>query len=412
MLAYTRPLLVAGFGGGDETCQALEQVPLKAGKGEKPAYSELKLQTLIQDHPALLPVAEIEPALVPLVPVCLELPVVTGFVDNLLMTEDGGIVLVETKLWRNAEARREVVAQILDYAKDLSGLDYAGLESRVRLARKEPGLSLYRLVCPEGAEEDEARFSDAVSRNLRLGRILLLIVGDGIQENVEQLVGFLQRHVALQFTLGLVALSLWRHPVEGWVLVQPRVLARTVQIERAVVRIEQGVVAHPVQIEPVAASGPSAPRPASISSETFNERLAATNSAGLPGRIGAFLDAVAPLGVVGEQKVNLNLKYLHPEAGSFSLGSIEPSGIIDTSYCNAAAQSFGRLDLVEAYHRALARLIPGGSVKETAKRTGWRIVGADGRSPPVSLLLDAQEGWIAAIQDYAKGIDAAAETAA
>ncbi len=33
-------------------------------------------------------------------------------------------MLVEAKLWRNPEARRKVIGQILDYAKELSRWNY------------------------------------------------------------------------------------------------------------------------------------------------------------------------------------------------------------------------------------------------------------------------------------------------
>lgn len=48
------------------------------------------------------------------------LPTPSGYVDNLLATPDGDLVLVGCKLWRNPEALREVVGQTLDYAKELS----------------------------------------------------------------------------------------------------------------------------------------------------------------------------------------------------------------------------------------------------------------------------------------------------
>jgi hypothetical protein len=37
----------------------------------------------------------------------------------------------------------------------------------------------------EDARVDESTFLDAVSRNLRRGRFLLVIVGDGVTENLE-----------------------------------------------------------------------------------------------------------------------------------------------------------------------------------------------------------------------------------
>jgi hypothetical protein len=67
----------------------------------------------------------------------------------------------EAKLWRNPEARRQVVGQVLDYAKELARWSYEELQGAVRLARSEPDLKLYDLVCgPEAAPEQEAAFVD------------------------------------------------------------------------------------------------------------------------------------------------------------------------------------------------------------------------------------------------------------
>ena len=77
------------------------------------------LQELIHRHPGCLPMDQIEPGLGGLMPVCMELPLRVGFVDNLLMTPQGNLVIVEVKLWRNPESRRRVVAQALDYATAL-----------------------------------------------------------------------------------------------------------------------------------------------------------------------------------------------------------------------------------------------------------------------------------------------------
>ena len=54
------------------------------------------------------------------VAICTELNTLAGPIDNFMVTPSGLPVLVECKLWRNPEARREVVSQILDYAKELS----------------------------------------------------------------------------------------------------------------------------------------------------------------------------------------------------------------------------------------------------------------------------------------------------
>jgi len=78
-------------------------------------YNEAWLQGLIHAHPEILPVSQIEPGFAALIPAAREVACGHGYIDNLFVTPAGDIVLVETKLWRNGEARREVIAQALDY---------------------------------------------------------------------------------------------------------------------------------------------------------------------------------------------------------------------------------------------------------------------------------------------------------
>lgn len=394
MRAHTQPLAIVAGGTDGELCQALEPVALDHGDG---GFREDWLQGLIDRHPGVLPIAEIEPGLAEAVAVCRELPVSSGYVDHLLVTPEGGIVLVETKLWRNPEARRAVIGQILDYASDLAELDYEDLEGLVVQARKAKGQSLYRLVCPDGSEAGEAAFIDAVSRNLRLGRLLLLLVGDGIREGVEKLADYLQRHVGLHFTLGLIELSLWRNPRDGTLLVQPRILAHTVQIERAVVRLEGDVSRIPAKI--IAATPQVASRRSSLTRETFMEELAAEDAT-LPAKLTAFLDAVAPLGIQADQQASLLLRWQHPDGTLFHLGGISRHGEFLSAYTQWSAAKINRFDLSEAYQEALAKLIPGAKLTQTEKRTGWWIAGPDGLNPPVAPLLAKAPQWISAIRSY------------
>ena len=161
-------------------------------------------------------------------------------IDLLYLSADGFITIVETKLWKNPEARRTAVAQILDYAKKLSCWDYEQLESAVK---RKLGFdeSLYAWLCEndetgEGMPE-ESIFIDSVSRNLQGGHFLLLIVGDGIREGVQDLTESLNQAPQLGFTFGLVEMACYRWS-EDQLLLSPSVVARTQEIERAVVRIE------------------------------------------------------------------------------------------------------------------------------------------------------------------------------
>jgi len=338
------------------------------------------------------------------VPICIEMPLPSGFVDNLMITPAGGLVLVETKLWRNPEARREVVGQILDYAKDLSRCSYEDLQKAVSAARRDRA-SLFGLVHGDAAPGEEARFIDAVSRNLRLGRMLLIIAGDGIQESAEQLTDFLQRHLGLHFTLAMVEMSLWRDPFEGRVLVQPRVLTKTVQIERAVIRLESGVAMEPARVEAVPATA-SASRPATLTSQAYYEALAARDPT-LPARVRALIEQLDALGVYPDIRRSLILKWRGPNGGEFSLGAIDMEGQFLGDYPLWSADTIGRVDLAHAYQAALASLVPGAAVKQTAKPTGWRIVDAQGANLDVGPMLDQSSDWQSAIADYLSALGTA-----
>ena len=87
-------------------------------------FSESLLQKLIFEEPSLLPSEEIDPDFSNLIPIRREVPVKSGSIDVLYITPEGKLCVVETKLWRNPEAHRSVVAQIIDYAKDLSKMSY------------------------------------------------------------------------------------------------------------------------------------------------------------------------------------------------------------------------------------------------------------------------------------------------
>lgn len=221
----------------DSSAIRLSQLNLAGGAD---AVSEATIQQLIHDHPTCLPIGEIDPLFANPVPICMELNTTAGPIDNFMVTPSGLPVLVECKLWRNPEMRRQVVSQILDYAKELSRWSSSDLqrEATRRLAR--PGNVLLELVRAAGHEVDEADFNDALTANLRRGRFLLLIVGDGIREGVEAITEYLQIHAGLHFTLGLVELPIFTMP-DGQRLVVPRVLARTQSMVRTVIAAPAGM---------------------------------------------------------------------------------------------------------------------------------------------------------------------------
>lgn len=198
---------------------------------------EAWLQELLEMEPLLLPVTDIDERIQePLVSLGCEIGTTAGYIDNLYISQNGYLVVGETKLWRNQEARRKVVAQILDYATQLRQWDYSKLEEEWQ---NQTGItdSLWAYVHPED-HDDEAEWIDLVNQNLSLGRMTLLIVGDGIRSEARQLTEAVSGHPDFQFRLGLVELRLYSLE-NGDVLAIPTLLARTQEIQRAVVRIER-----------------------------------------------------------------------------------------------------------------------------------------------------------------------------
>jgi hypothetical protein len=207
---------------------------LSLSKAGKDTYDEAWLQDMLFANATALPIDQLDRSYENLVPVCRELGTPAGYLDILYATPKGHLVLLEAKLWRNPEARRKVIGQILDYATEMSGWSYEDLQREVSKATKRKGNALFEIVREKYPNTDEAAFVDEVTRSLRAGRFMLLIVGDGIREGAGAIAGFLERSGALQFSFGLVEMGLYDLP-DGGRLVQPRVLARTTEIQRSVI---------------------------------------------------------------------------------------------------------------------------------------------------------------------------------
>jgi hypothetical protein len=222
----------------NQTSKLLQPVSLQTGKTVG-GYGEAWIRDLIFANPGAVPVQEIDPSFGPLIPICTELDTrIAGFADALFVNHLGMPTLVECKLWRNPEARREVVGQILDYARVLRRWTYTDLQREAARARKEQGFDLFKHVQQYHPDLDAAAFVDNVSRNLAQGRLLLLILGDGIREGVEAIAEYIQDHAGLHFTFGLVETQVFELG-GGQRIVQPRVLARTLIINRTVVDLAQ-----------------------------------------------------------------------------------------------------------------------------------------------------------------------------
>ena len=155
-----------------------------------------------------------------------------GSIDNVMISASGHLIVVETKLWRNHQARREVVAQILEYAQDVKNWDYEKVE-KLWWERHGKGKTLHAAVAPD---MDEAEWIDRVSDQISAGEIVLLIVGDGIDSRAENLAETVAGRPDMMFRLALVELRVYSLDDQRY-LVMPSTMAKTAEIQRATVRL-------------------------------------------------------------------------------------------------------------------------------------------------------------------------------
>ena len=148
--------------------------------GDLPGKNEAWLRDTLFNNPEIIPTDEIDSTFGPLIPLCKELRTDAGRIDAVFINERGRLTIVECKLWKNPQARREVVAQTLDYVSALTQWSYADLQREVATAVGRQGnLPFESAQKHSSATLKEQDFVDAVSRSLREGRFLVLIAGDG-----------------------------------------------------------------------------------------------------------------------------------------------------------------------------------------------------------------------------------------
>lgn len=175
---------------------------------EEPFRDEDELQACLERCPYLL-VTESEPRVVT-VQREVALPA-AGFLDILLVNAEGEPVAVEVKLARNAESRREVIAQTFDYVSDLTQLTVDELDDAVDGA----------LIMALEKLREHSRGVDLRKQcgtNLRAGRIKVVIAVDEASDGLIRIVRYINDHSDLD--VRLVAISKF----DGGRLLVPKVL--------------------------------------------------------------------------------------------------------------------------------------------------------------------------------------------
>jgi hypothetical protein len=169
--------------------------------------AELELQEFLSQHPDLLPGDQINPDdprrwLL----ISREMPVPgddveTGrwSLDHLFVDQDGIPTFVECKRSVDTRIRREVMAQMLDYAAN--GVEYWGLVAIRHAAEQTAGSSgtsldeRIRLLLQSEEPVDSDQFWSLVEENLRQHRVRLVFVSDDTPRELRRLVEFLNEEM-------------------------------------------------------------------------------------------------------------------------------------------------------------------------------------------------------------------------
>ncbi len=228
-------------GNSDEPQTWLKRISLAERNSTK---DEKWLQELLFANSDLIPIQQINLNTKGFVPVCRELTIPkTGssvFLDIFGVTPEGKLVLIECKLWRNPQARREVIAQILEYASLLHQWTYGDLTSRIKTALNSSETNpLFSLVAERFPEVEEARFVDQVSTSLRTGNFDLIIAGDGIRSDVQSIADHLNQSSGLSSRMALVEFQLWENSNNDLIVI-PFVPVKTELIKHRVFATDDG----------------------------------------------------------------------------------------------------------------------------------------------------------------------------
>jgi hypothetical protein len=196
---------------------------------ETPYDDEPLLQKALADYPELLAGSATTGSSGRLLLVRREMPVPGGAsglsLDHLFVDDDGVPVLVEVKRSTDTRSRREVVAQMLDYAAN--GTAYWPVDSLRTYVETTAGdgqdASVVLAECL-GVEEPD-RFWRTVEDNLRAGRVRLIFLADRLAPELVRIIEFLNEQMRDTEVLGIELPQFVG--LQGAVVYVPRVVGRT-----------------------------------------------------------------------------------------------------------------------------------------------------------------------------------------
>lgn len=266
--------------------------------------------------------------------------------------------------------------------------------------------SLYDFVMSQFQEATpgEQEFIDSVSRSLRTGRFLLLIVGDGIREGLENILGVLHTHPQMHFTFSLVELQIYTH-LEGPAgkLIVPQVVANTVEIVRATVRVETtGKANVVVEFEDPLKAGPEGRRPKKLCESEFFSKAPNDRVRSMMERIFQWCDEKEVVRDWRASSVSIRLRDPKGSRQMFTLFVMKTTGAIYTGWLLDQLKSAG-YDPREAllFIARLVELFPGVNPKPEYPDTLSQDISAELVAERLDDLLEVVGDFIDTVREKA-----------
>ena len=170
--------------------------------------SENALQALLFEHPALVPGVTGD------VVACREFQSGIGPADVVILDSEGSLTIVECKLASNAEIRRKIVGQVLDYG---SRLWHMSIEEFEQIwIRADPD----RVGPFQRLDDSDGRVREALRVNLSEPRFNLVLAVDQINEDLRRIVEYL--NAITRATTGVMLVEFARFQDRDLEMLMPR----------------------------------------------------------------------------------------------------------------------------------------------------------------------------------------------
>ena len=198
--------------------------------------AEAILQQLLADHPQLLAGSDIDPDDPRrFMLVRREAPVANLSLDHLFVDQDAIPTLVETKRGEDTRGRREVVAQMLDYAANAATQWNAEALRQWHVQRCltggiDPAADLAAI---EHSLGDDDAFWARAGENLLAGNVRLIFISDTIPDGLQVIVEFLNERMT---PTEVLAIEVRQFLAGGDQILQARLLGQTARAREVKVR--------------------------------------------------------------------------------------------------------------------------------------------------------------------------------